>query len=60
MVYIIQLRPEIRDDTIADCDLKGRDWEWVVGQAVDSKATLDRRDANQHDFVSSDSSGQGS
>ena len=31
MVYIIQVRPEIRDDTIADYDLKGRDWEWVVG-----------------------------
>ena len=41
MVYIIQVRPEIRDDTIADYDLKGRDWEWVVGQAVDSKAALD-------------------
>jgi len=36
VVYIVQVRPETRDDTIADYDLKG--W-W--GLAVDSKATLD-------------------
>jgi hypothetical protein len=41
MVYIIQVRPEIWDDTVADYDLNGRDWEWVVRQAVDSKAALD-------------------
>jgi hypothetical protein len=41
MVYIIQVRPEIRGDTIADYNLNGRDWEWVERQVVDSKATLD-------------------
>ena len=41
LVYIIQVRPEIRGDTIADYNLNGRDWEWLVRQAVDSKATLD-------------------
>lgn len=41
MIYITQLRPEIKDQTIAEYDLKGRNWQSVTKQAVDSAATLD-------------------
>lgn len=40
-VYIAQLRPEIKLDTITGYDTKGRDWEWVDKQAVESKCALD-------------------
>jgi hypothetical protein len=51
MIYIIQVRPEIRDDAIADYNLKERDWEWVKGQAVDSKAALDAHYVKGSPFV---------
>ena len=40
-VYIVQARPEIDLDTITGYELKGRDWEWVKKQAIESKSSLD-------------------
>ena len=40
-VYIAQLRPEIKLDTITRYDLRGRNWEWVDRQAVGGKWALD-------------------
>ncbi|PGH17222.1 hypothetical protein AJ80_04931 [Polytolypa hystricis UAMH7299] len=36
-VYIAQLRPEIKPDTIKNHDLKGRNWAWVDEQGVRGK-----------------------
>lgn len=40
-VYISQLRPEIRLRYVMDCDLKDKDWGWVVKMAIEGKAAMD-------------------
>ena len=40
-VYISQLRPPISGDSIIDHDTKGRDWGWVVKQALEGKWAMD-------------------
>jgi len=36
-IYIAQLRPQIYLGSINKHDLKGRDWDWVSGQAISGK-----------------------
>ena len=40
-VYIAQLRPSIKVSNIIEHRLKGKDWKWVEGQAVESKWSFD-------------------
>ncbi len=40
-IYIAQLRRPFRMNDIADYDLKGRDWEWVVQTALAHEAAMD-------------------
>lgn len=41
MVYIAQLRPQIKLGSITDFELGGRGWEWVNRQAVEGKYATD-------------------
>jgi hypothetical protein len=41
MVYIAQLRPQIKLGSITSVELRGRDWEWVHKQAVEGKYATD-------------------
>jgi hypothetical protein len=40
-IYIAQARPVVRFDDIRNYDPKGRDWDWVNGQALEGKWALD-------------------
>ncbi|KAF2187804.1 hypothetical protein K469DRAFT_704760 [Zopfia rhizophila CBS 207.26] len=40
-VYIAQVRPEVKLDTINGYDLKGRNWKFVVDKALNSTHSLD-------------------
>lgn len=41
VVYITQLRPVVSVDKIDDVDLKGREWKFVVDQALKSNQSMD-------------------
>lgn len=41
VVYIAQLRPEIKLDQIKDYELKGRDWKWTAQKAVKGEHSTD-------------------
>lgn len=41
IVYISQLRPEIRLEYVTHCDVKGKDWGWVDKMAIEGKAAMD-------------------
>ncbi|EGC40750.1 MGS207 protein [Histoplasma capsulatum var. duboisii H88] len=36
-VYVAQLRPKIEPDAIRYYDVKGRNWDWIGGQAINGK-----------------------
>lgn len=40
-MYITQMRPELHDDSTSGYDLKGRDWNWVYKQALESPGAAD-------------------
>lgn len=40
-IYIAQLRPKIKLETVQDYDLKGRDWKWAENKGVTSKHAKD-------------------
>jgi hypothetical protein len=40
-IYIAQTRPVVKFDDIKNYDLKGRDWDWVNGEALKGKHALD-------------------
>jgi hypothetical protein len=40
-IYIAQTRPVVKFDDIKNYDLKGRDWDWVNGKALEGKHALD-------------------
>ena len=41
VVYIAQLRPEIKLERVTEYDLKGRDWDWVDKKATEGEHSLD-------------------
>ncbi|KAB8267016.1 hypothetical protein BDV30DRAFT_220965 [Aspergillus minisclerotigenes] len=41
VVYIAQLRPEIKLEQIEDYELKGRDWKWTAQKAVKGEHSTD-------------------
>lgn len=41
VVYIAQIRPKIDVKRIMDYDVKGKDWNWVIKQAVEGKWAQD-------------------
>jgi len=40
-IYISQAKPQLDNSRITDYDLKGRDWEYVTNEALNSKWCLD-------------------
>ncbi|MCJ1313482.1 hypothetical protein MMC25_007160 [Agyrium rufum] len=40
-LFCIQYRPDVDTRIVADYDLGGRDWDWVLGKAVSGKHSID-------------------
>lgn len=41
MVYVAQLRPDIKLEHVLGYDLKGKDWDWVDKKAIEGEHSLD-------------------